>query len=98
MIQGRWPAAVVWINVLVSARGESDGIKHCRMMKWRHRAHLGFMKRKCDTTRRNGDVGRRRAPPGRGKGGDDASWPDANLTEPKIKKIHAVDSAATNGR
>jgi hypothetical protein len=38
------------------------------------------------------------APPGRGKGGDDASWADANLTRPKMKKIYAVDSAATNGR
>jgi hypothetical protein len=36
--------------------------------------------------------------PGRGKGGDDASWADVNLTEPKIKKIHAVDSTATNRR
>jgi hypothetical protein len=26
------------------------------------------------------------APPGRGKGGDDASWADANLTGPKSKK------------
>jgi hypothetical protein len=26
------------------------------------------------------------AAPGRGKGGDDASWADANLTEPKNKK------------
>jgi hypothetical protein len=33
---------------------------------------------------------------GKGKGGDDASWADADLTEPKKKKIHAVDSAAIN--
>jgi hypothetical protein len=36
--------------------------------------------------------------PGRGKGGDDANWADANLTRLKIKKIHAGDSASTNGR
>jgi hypothetical protein len=33
---------------------------------------------------------------GRGKGGDDASWADTDLTEPKKKKIHVVDSAAIN--
>jgi hypothetical protein len=35
--------------------------------------------------------------PGRGKVGDDISWADANLTELKNKKIHTVNSAATNG-
>jgi hypothetical protein len=34
----------------------------------------------------------------RGKGGDDANWADVNVTGPKIKKIHTVDSVATNGR
>jgi hypothetical protein len=33
--------------------------------------------------------------PGKGKGGDDVSSVDANLTRPKIKKIYAVDSVAT---
>jgi hypothetical protein len=33
---------------------------------------------------------------GREKGGDNASWTDANLTESKMKKIHAVDLAASN--
>jgi hypothetical protein len=33
---------------------------------------------------------------GRGKGGDDASWADTDLTELKKKKIHAVDSAVIN--
>jgi hypothetical protein len=37
--------------------------------------------------------------PGRGKGGDDVSWADANLIGLKNeKKIHTIDSAATNGR
>jgi hypothetical protein len=36
------------------------------------------------------------AVPGRGKGGDDASWADVNLTGPK--KIHMVDSVDTNGQ
>jgi hypothetical protein len=35
---------------------------------------------------------------GRAKGGDDTSWGDANLLGQKMKKIHAVDSVATNGR
>jgi hypothetical protein len=30
--------------------------------------------------------------PRRKKGGNDAGWADVNLTEPKMKKIHAVDS------
>jgi hypothetical protein len=34
----------------------------------------------------------------RGKGGDDASWADVNLTRLKMKKIYAVDSTGTNGR
>jgi hypothetical protein len=33
----------------------------------------------------------------RKKGGDDVSWANANLTGVKIKKIHMVDSAGTNG-
>jgi hypothetical protein len=35
--------------------------------------------------------------PRRGKERDDASWADVNLIGPKMKKIHTVDSAATNG-
>jgi hypothetical protein len=35
--------------------------------------------------------------PGRGKGEDDTSWANANLTGPKMMKIYAVDSAVTNG-
>jgi hypothetical protein len=38
------------------------------------------------------------ATPGRRKGGDDASWADVNLTSQKMKKIHAIVSAGTNGR
>jgi hypothetical protein len=34
----------------------------------------------------------------REKGGDDVSWADVNLIGPKMNKIHAVDSAATNRR
>jgi hypothetical protein len=35
--------------------------------------------------------------PGRGKGEDDASWADVNLTGPKMKKICVIDLAAING-
>jgi hypothetical protein len=31
------------------------------------------------------------------KGGDDASWADANLPGPKNEKNHAIDSADING-
>jgi hypothetical protein len=37
------------------------------------------------------------AAPGTKKLEDDASLPDTNLTGSKIKKIHTVDSVATNG-
>jgi hypothetical protein len=33
----------------------------------------------------------------RGKGRDDASWTNANLTGQKMEKNHTVDSVATNG-
>jgi hypothetical protein len=37
------------------------------------------------------------AAPGRGKGVDDASWADVNLTRPKNKKIYTVYLAPSNG-
>jgi hypothetical protein len=50
-------------------------------------------------TRRGGVVtsARGEVTPGRGKGGDDASWADTNLARQKMKKIYAVDLVATNG-
>jgi hypothetical protein len=36
--------------------------------------------------------------PGRKNGGNDGSWADTNLIGSKIKKNHAVDLAAINGR
>jgi hypothetical protein len=38
------------------------------------------------------------AAPGKGKRGDDTSWADVNLTRPKMKKNHTIDSIATNDR
>jgi hypothetical protein len=35
--------------------------------------------------------------PGKGKGGDDVNWVDANLTRPKNEKIHVVDLVAIMG-
>jgi hypothetical protein len=48
-------------------------------------------------TRRGGIVTsvRGEAALGRGKGGDDVSWADINLTGSKNKKIHAVGLATT---
>jgi hypothetical protein len=37
------------------------------------------------------------AAPRRGKVGDDISWADANLTRPKMNKIHMIDPASING-
>jgi hypothetical protein len=39
----------------------------------------------------------REAAPRKGKGGDNARWANTKLTVSKIKKIHVVDSVATNG-
>jgi hypothetical protein len=33
----------------------------------------------------------------REKEGDNTSWTNTNLTGPKMKKIHVVDSVGTNG-
>jgi hypothetical protein len=75
------------------------GTKHCRKMKRRQRAHLDSMGRKRDTARRCDDVSRRRGGTREGKGRDDASRADANLTGPKNKKNpHAVNSVGTNGQ
>jgi hypothetical protein len=73
-------------------------MKYCQKMKRSQRASHGSMGRKCDTTRWRGDVGHSRGGTGEGKGGDDVSWVDVNLTGIKMKKIYAVDSVATNGR
>jgi hypothetical protein len=75
-----------------------DRTKHYWNMNRRQEAHLGSMGRSvtwCSgvTTSTRGE-----AAPRKGKGGDDASWTNANLTGPKNKKIHAFDSAGTNGR
>jgi hypothetical protein len=71
------------LNASVSARGGGDGMKHCRKMKWRQRSRLGLWEG--SVTRRGimamsvgGEVA-----PGRGKGGNDSSWTDANLTGSK---------------
>jgi hypothetical protein len=49
---------------------ESGGnrTKRCQKMKRSYRAHLGSMRRKCDTTQRHGNVDRRRGGTGKGKG------------------------------
>jgi hypothetical protein len=36
------------------------------------------------------------AAPGSGNGIDDVSWTDTNLIKQKIKKIHTIDSTASN--
>jgi hypothetical protein len=71
-----------------------DGTKRCQKMKRGQRARLGSMGRKHDMTQQHDNIGRRRGGTERkGKGGEDASWADVNLTVPKMKKIHPVNSA-----
>jgi hypothetical protein len=48
-------------------------------MNWRQRAHLGSMRKKCDTLQLMTSV-EEEAALRKGKGGDDASWADTNLT------------------
>jgi hypothetical protein len=52
-------------------------------MKRMQRARLRSMKMKRDTTRWRDNVGRRRGGTGEGKGGDNVSWFDTNLTRQK---------------
>jgi hypothetical protein len=70
-----------------------DVMKHCQKMKRRQRACLDSMRNKCDMAQRCGDIGRTRDG---SRGGDDGSWVDTNLTKPKNKKIHEVNSTITN--
>jgi hypothetical protein len=44
------------------------------------------MGRKCDMARWHGNVGGGEVTPRRGKGGDDISWADANLTGPRTEE------------
>jgi hypothetical protein len=76
-----------------------NGTKHCRKIKRRQQACLDSMERKRDTVWRHDNIDWRRGNTEEGKGGDDASWTNTNLTGPKkMKKIQTVDSVATNGR
>jgi hypothetical protein len=76
-------------------RGD-DGTKRCQKMKRRQRAHLGSMGRKRDT------VWRRRPEERRHRGGERKETAPVGQTQilldQKMKKIHALDSATTNGR
>jgi hypothetical protein len=70
-------------------------IKHCRKMKRSQGAHLTLMESKRDTVRR-------RRPEERWHwGGEREEMTSVGLTRfllgRKMKKIHVVDSAATNG-
>jgi hypothetical protein len=74
-------------------RGD-DGTKYCRKMKRRQRAHLSSMGRKRDMAwlHRPGET--------RHQGGKREETTSVGMTRiligQKIKKTHAVDSAATN--
>jgi hypothetical protein len=63
-----------------------DGMKCCQNMKRRQQARIGYMGKKRDMTRRRDDVSGGEVTPRRGKGGDDTSWADMNLTRPKNEK------------
>jgi hypothetical protein len=49
-------------------KGGGDGMKRCRKMNWRQRAHLSSMERKHDAMWWHGNVGQRRGSTGEGKG------------------------------
>jgi hypothetical protein len=63
-----------------------DGMKFCRKMKRKQRAHLGSIGRKHGMAQREATLAGGETAPQRGKGGDDASWADVNLTGPKNKE------------
>jgi hypothetical protein len=63
-----------------------DRTKHCRNMNQRQRARLGSMGRKRDMVRQRDDVSQRRGGTEEGRGGNNVSWADANLTGLKNKE------------
>jgi hypothetical protein len=66
-------------------------------MKRGQQAHLDSMIRKCNTAQRCGDIGRRRDDTGEGKGRRQRQLGKRESYWEKMKKIHMVDSATTNG-
>jgi hypothetical protein len=92
--------AVVWIQCFSFGSrggGGGDGTKRYWKMKRGQRAHLDSMVRKRDTKRWRGDVSQRRGSTGEGKETTPVGLTRI-LLDRKIKKIHMVDSAATNRR
>jgi hypothetical protein len=86
-VRGGWPVAVVWIQCFSSSsRGDVTGWSVAK--RWSGGSELvlalweGIMARCGSMAMSN----RGEAAPGRGKGGDDVSWADANLTGPKNKE------------
>jgi hypothetical protein len=73
--------------------------KRYQKMMRRKRARIGSMGMKCDTTWLCGNVGQRRCGTKEGKGRrrHQVGWHKSFLAK-KIKKVHMVDSIATNGR
>jgi hypothetical protein len=63
-----------------------DRMKRYQKMKRRQWAHLGSMKKKCDTARGMVISAGGEAAPESGKRVDNISWADVNLTGPKNKE------------
>jgi hypothetical protein len=81
VVGGDGADSMLWFGL----KREGNRTKHYRKMKWRQRAHLSSIRRKCDTTCvgtwAGGEAASRR-----GKEGDDISWANTNLTGPKNKE------------
>jgi hypothetical protein len=76
---------------------KGDGMKHCRNMKWKQQARLGSMEKRHDTVRRWAWSQPEERRHWEGKKDDTMSVGITGiLLCQKIKKIHAIDSAATN--
>jgi hypothetical protein len=74
-----------------------DGTKRCQKMKWMQQTHLGSMGMKRDMSWRCGGISRVRSH----RGGEREETTTVGLTRillgQKMKKIHAVNSVASNG-
>jgi hypothetical protein len=98
-VKGGWPTVVVWIQCFsFSSKGETTWRSIAG--RWNEDSELILATWEWSVTRRGGvmtlDEGE--ATSGRGKRVDNISWADTNFIGLKMKKVHVVDSVATNGR
>jgi hypothetical protein len=98
MVWGGWPVAVVRIQCFgFRSRGEARGRSIAERWSKGSRLVLALWEGNVTWRSRVAASARGEAALGRGKGGDDVSWVDMNLTKPKKWIKLTFNSAGTNG-